>query len=401
MSWPGGSCETDSGGRCSGYIDLTVDNPVTFSCPPAVGTDTNDVRTADYPPQKPCVTNYNLNYSFLCNSGYEQVQTQYPSDRYVHGASGNFLCVSDRLIVTVAGQAVPVTSAPGAQHWTGCGSLPALPAVDWTNPSVFGHGGCGGSAVVPFINRPLPFFVEFDRFCVVTITAPFCIHHTGFGQGINTLVQSYLYVAQTPAYGEYATCDPMTGIGWPSADWCNQPQNQGLCLYGETTATNCATFYQPTAVLDSDGNPDTGDDFCEPFATTGTIPPTVPGWPAYYPPNPFAGPVTVTEAGGRSGGRQGGATPRTGPSLARRALNLAQAVATHVGHGMPMADPNTTRARLAICESCLPPDGYFNPARRSCARPECGCNMDIKASWADMKCPVGKWDAVAAAPAAG
>jgi hypothetical protein len=76
-----------------------------------------------------------------------------------------------------------------------------------------------------------------------------------------------------------------------------------------------------------------------------------------------------------------------GPSLARKVVNFMGAAATHVYHGMPLCKPDVKAARLAICEACT----HFNPVNRSCTRPECGCAMDVKAGWADMRCPIDKW----------
>jgi glycosyltransferase involved in cell wall biosynthesis len=88
------------------------------------------------------------------------------------------------------------------------------------------------------------------------------------------------------------------------------------------------------------------------------------------------------------------------PSWMKRVGNAAQAaaqVAAGAIAGQPiLVDEETKRGRLAICEACLPPKGYFRVSDRKCSHPDCGCPMDLKAGLAAMACPIGKWGAVQA-----
>jgi hypothetical protein len=86
-----------------------------------------------------------------------------------------------------------------------------------------------------------------------------------------------------------------------------------------------------------------------------------------------------------------------GPSLIRKAANFAKAVVTHVTAGMPKTPEPEIARRITICEACLPsgdesaPPGFFDPVKRECTHPNCGCNMNRKAAWLTQHCPIGKW----------
>lgn len=69
--------------------------------------------------------------------------------------------------------------------------------------------------------------------------------------------------------------------------------------------------------------------------------------------------------------------------MIQKAINFASAVAHHVAAGLPRLSEDETAARLAVCQGCP----QFHD--RTCAL--CGCNMRIKASWAEQDCPLGKW----------
>lgn len=71
------------------------------------------------------------------------------------------------------------------------------------------------------------------------------------------------------------------------------------------------------------------------------------------------------------------------PSVTQKIANFAQAVVTHAAAGFPRLSEEETASRLAVCHECP----QFHD--RTCIL--CGCNMKIKASWADQKCPLGKW----------
>jgi len=80
------------------------------------------------------------------------------------------------------------------------------------------------------------------------------------------------------------------------------------------------------------------------------------------------------------------------PQFARRVWNFINAAASHIRHGLPVVSEQEARRRLDICEGCKE---WFDPESGRCNRPECGCNMDVKVTWAEQRCPIGKWDTVA------
>ena len=75
------------------------------------------------------------------------------------------------------------------------------------------------------------------------------------------------------------------------------------------------------------------------------------------------------------------------PSLLRRAWNYAKAVYWHRRRGKKIVSEAVARKRLDMCESCE----WFNAKTRVCSQPGCGCNMDKKVTWAEQKCPIGRW----------
>ena len=84
--------------------------------------------------------------------------------------------------------------------------------------------------------------------------------------------------------------------------------------------------------------------------------------------------------------------PGEGPSLIQKAKNFATSTARHVAAGMPQASQEQIDARFAICQGCEFFDG------RACTK--CGCPVVrekafvSKLSWANEKCPAGKWGPV-------
>lgn len=81
------------------------------------------------------------------------------------------------------------------------------------------------------------------------------------------------------------------------------------------------------------------------------------------------------------------------PTLAQKAANFAASAARHVVAGMPQASEEEVARRFSICEGCEHYDG------KACR--QCGCPVVrekkflSKLSWANEKCPVGKWGPVA------
>jgi len=88
-----------------------------------------------------------------------------------------------------------------------------------------------------------------------------------------------------------------------------------------------------------------------------------------------------------------GAASRPAPSLLQKAANFATSAAAHVAAGMPQASQEQIDARYAICQTCEHFDG------KACRL--CGCPVVrekafvSKLSWANEKCPAGKWGPVA------
>jgi hypothetical protein len=82
------------------------------------------------------------------------------------------------------------------------------------------------------------------------------------------------------------------------------------------------------------------------------------------------------------------------PSVGRQAVNFFASQATAAATGWQEVDAGTKAVRLSICEACIGPGGYFRPSDRRCSHPKCGCYMDVKAGFAAMACPIGKWPAV-------
>lgn len=80
------------------------------------------------------------------------------------------------------------------------------------------------------------------------------------------------------------------------------------------------------------------------------------------------------------------------PGLAQRLLNFASSAVSHVASGMPMCTQEQVDQRFAICQACE----FYKDG--GCLK--CGCPLVrekkfiSKLSWANEKCPVGKWGPV-------
>lgn len=83
---------------------------------------------------------------------------------------------------------------------------------------------------------------------------------------------------------------------------------------------------------------------------------------------------------------------KTPPSLLQKAANFATAAVKHVTAGAPRCSQEQIDARFAICQGCEHFDG------RACR--QCGCpvvrerQFISKLSWANERCPAGKWGPV-------
>jgi hypothetical protein len=84
-----------------------------------------------------------------------------------------------------------------------------------------------------------------------------------------------------------------------------------------------------------------------------------------------------------------------GPSLARKAANLARDTAAHVANSRKLVSDEVRAFRLAQCHACPLFNGTI------CTHKKCGCGMKNERgfldalSWESKKCPVGRWDAPA------
>ena len=76
-------------------------------------------------------------------------------------------------------------------------------------------------------------------------------------------------------------------------------------------------------------------------------------------------------------------------SLLQKAANFAASAAAHVAAGMPQASEEEVASRFAICEGC---EHFEGKACRQCGCPVAREKKFLsKLSWANEKCPVGKW----------
>lgn len=80
----------------------------------------------------------------------------------------------------------------------------------------------------------------------------------------------------------------------------------------------------------------------------------------------------------------------SGPGVLRRAWNFGKAVVRHVADGAEQVDESTLQARLDACRVCPSCD----LERMVCREPECGCLLQIKATWRSESCPRCKWPAI-------
>ena len=83
------------------------------------------------------------------------------------------------------------------------------------------------------------------------------------------------------------------------------------------------------------------------------------------------------------------------PGIVTKVANYAVAKTQHVVAGSPQVDDAVYAARLATCAAC--------PLLKDGVCLQCGCPMEAKARWADVRCPLDppKWDAVSVAKSGG
>mgnify|MGYP007071579082 CR=1 FL=1 len=75
------------------------------------------------------------------------------------------------------------------------------------------------------------------------------------------------------------------------------------------------------------------------------------------------------------------------PSFITKVTNFIPAVIKHVVSGSEKVSTSVQKERMAICKSCP----FFNSIKKSPICNHCGCNLEDKTTWADAKCPIGKW----------
>jgi len=88
-------------------------------------------------------------------------------------------------------------------------------------------------------------------------------------------------------------------------------------------------------------------------------------------------------------GKADPSSPRYRPGFVAKILGFVVAATKHVAAGSPQATQGEAAARLAICRACE----HFDTDRGACR--QCGCGMELKVSWADQSCPIGRWGSVA------
>jgi len=77
------------------------------------------------------------------------------------------------------------------------------------------------------------------------------------------------------------------------------------------------------------------------------------------------------------------------PTLGKKAWAFSLAAVRHLLDGARKVSAEGLRERLTECQSCpafSAPDPEASP---SCTI--CGCFVDVKASWASERCPLGRW----------
>lgn len=88
----------------------------------------------------------------------------------------------------------------------------------------------------------------------------------------------------------------------------------------------------------------------------------------------------------------GAAQTAAAPTLLQQAANFAASAVKHVAAGMPRCTQEQVDARFAICQGC---EHYDGKACRLCGCPVVREQAFVsKLSWANEKCPAGKWGPV-------
>lgn len=87
------------------------------------------------------------------------------------------------------------------------------------------------------------------------------------------------------------------------------------------------------------------------------------------------------------------------PTMSELAGNFTKSVARWVHAGFPVVPNEVYATRTTLCESCEFWDGVARMGLGKCTHKNCGCTK-MKRWLSTEKCPLGKWEPVAAAPLA-
>lgn len=78
--------------------------------------------------------------------------------------------------------------------------------------------------------------------------------------------------------------------------------------------------------------------------------------------------------------------PPQEPGVAKKISHFLKAVSEHALAGMPTTSEEDAGKRMAICLAC---PSMPDKVAKKCV--ECGCYMQVKVTWNEQKCPLGKW----------
>lgn len=79
------------------------------------------------------------------------------------------------------------------------------------------------------------------------------------------------------------------------------------------------------------------------------------------------------------------------PPVTNRIVNYAKAAVAHALAGAPSVSDERRKERLAICATNQCGFCTLINDKVRCTHASCGCFLEIKAGWAEQKCPVGLW----------
>lgn len=76
---------------------------------------------------------------------------------------------------------------------------------------------------------------------------------------------------------------------------------------------------------------------------------------------------------------------RTMPNIVQLGWNFALAVSKHILDNSEKCTKEEYEKRLKICDTCS------SRSNNRCSEMNCGCLLEVKASWKSEKCPRNKW----------